>query len=321
MAFNVSFVNRGDYLFEVRGKEEGHWLRRPVSADESSTPKAEVWGPTDNNSFHETSGSELEDIAFSYTRNLPPLYKNTERNHLEVPALPEKWKRAGPWEGCPYLKVEDGANDRGFMEPMERTPRRRRNRLSRFSFSERGFNSSDDDDDDDMREYYEFFDWADKEWTESFAGRSKEEILERDLFRGNMREWTPAKLKARFGVTSKVYLMRLLRRRKLVMCDGEAFDAMVSRRAALKQELSGDEYDDEEEREFDELFKGRRDGRTDWGHMTEAEQDAFSTALAQDEVGMCKVSCWCDLPEFEGFPQAAFVPLSPTREEFEPRTP
>ncbi|KAK8035410.1 hypothetical protein PG993_010405 [Apiospora rasikravindrae] len=319
MAVNISFVNKGDYLFEVREKEEGHWLRRPVSADESSTSEDEVWGSTDNDSFHETSGSELEDMAFSYTRNLPPPYKNTERNHLEAPALPEKWKRAGPWEGSPYLKVEDGANDRGFMEPMEQTRPRRNNRLSRFSFSRSAFDRSGDDD-DDMREYYEFFDWADKEWTESFAGRSKEEILERDLFRGNMREWTPPELKARFGVPSKVYLMRLLRRRKLVMCDGEAFDAMVSRKAALKQEW-GDEYDDEEEGGFDGLLKGRRDGRTDWGHMTEAEQDAFSTALAQDEVGMCKVSCLCDLPEFEGFPHAAFVPLSPTREEFEPRTP
>ncbi|KAK8058274.1 hypothetical protein PG994_008722 [Apiospora phragmitis] len=316
MAPEISFVNRGNCLFEVRGKKEGHWARRPVSAGESSSPQDELRGPTDSNSFLETSASELKDIAISYTRDDSSFFNITERKHLEDPALPEKWNCAGPWEGCAYLKVEDGANDRGFMEPMERTPHnrnRRRSLLRRKSglstaAKRTAFDGYDDDADEDMRDYYEIFDWADTEWNESFAGRSKEEILERDLFRTGLREWTPSELKARYGVTSKAYLVRLLRRRKLVLCDGD--------------DDYDDDYDDDEEEDGGGAFlQQQRDGRTDWGRMTKAEQDAFSTALAQEEVGMCKVSGLCDLPAFQGFPQAAFVPLSPTREESEPRMP
>ncbi|KAK8031528.1 hypothetical protein PG990_001262 [Apiospora arundinis] len=329
MSFNISSVGRGNYMLQDKWEEEDRQLGyRPTTSYELSTSEDENWGLADSHSSHGTLASELEDITIPYTRETPSLLRATERNHLEIPTKPERWDRTGRWEGCAYLKVEDGANDRGFMEPMERTPHQSKSRLLRYNsipsdFRRMAFGSSEDE--DGMRDCCEFFDWADKEWTESFAGRSKEEILERDLFRDEFRDWTPSELKARFGVTSKAYLVKMLRRRKLVLRDGEAYDAMVGLKRTLQgtSGSSDDDVDDDTEDDEcgDKFLEQQHIVKTLWGHMTEAEQDAFSTALAQTEVGMCKVSSLCDLPQFDGYPQTIFVPLSPTKEYFEPRTP
>ncbi|KAK7911320.1 hypothetical protein PG985_013801 [Apiospora marii] len=318
MSSGLTIIDRGNNVFEVKEKKgDRSWRHSLAATVKPSTFEDEAWASPYRNDYCDTSASELRDIAAAYTRDTP-LSRTTERSHLEDPVVPETWTPAGFWEGCAYLRVEDGANDRGFMEPVERTPLRR----SRSSLLEAAKKTAFEryaDEEENLSDYYEFFDWADKEWTESYAGRPKEEILERDLFLGGFRDWTPPELKARFGVTSKAYLMRVLRRRKLVMCDGEAYDATVSTRTIRGTSDDGNDGGDNDDNDDDDLE--RRDGKTLWGEMTQAEQDAFSTALAQDEVGMCQVSGLCDLPEFEDYPQAVFVPLSPTRENFEPRTP
>ncbi|KAK8100251.1 hypothetical protein PG999_010625 [Apiospora kogelbergensis] len=331
MTFNISSVGQGNYLLHTKEKDiDGHWGLRPVTYEPRSNGN-DGWGSADTDSSCDSPTSEPEEMATAYIRKDPLFYQALERYRHEAPARPERWNRAGPWEGYVHLKIEDGANDRGFMEPMERTPRRSRNH-GLLSLDSGGLSDSpkssmrtldSHDDDDDLRDCCEFFDWADKEWTESYAGRAKEEILERNLFRDELRDWTPSELKARFGVSSKAYLIKMLRRRKLVMLDGEAYDAMLVERRKLQEEAADgiEDADGDDDGGYDAFLDHQRDGRTHWGHMTVAEQDAFSTALAQNEVGMCKMSGLCDLPEFDGYPQAVFVPLSPTKEEFEPRTP
>ncbi|KAK8135789.1 hypothetical protein PG984_003729 [Apiospora sp. TS-2023a] len=324
MSSGITIIDRGNNVFEVKEKKgDGSWRQRLPAPVKPSIciSEDEAWGSTHRNDLYETSAIEREDIPAAYTREIP-LFRTTERNHLEVPVVPETWTGAGFWEGCAYLKVEDGANDRGFMEPVEREPLIRSESSLLDAAKKTAFDRYAEEE-ENLSDYYEFFDWADKEWIESYAGRPKEVILERDLFRGGFRDWTPAELEARFGVKSKAYLMRLLRRRKLVMCDSEAYDATVGKQMmqGTSDEVDDTGSDDDNDDDNDDDGVEQRDGWTVWGHMTQAEQDAFSTALAQDELGMCKVSGLSDLPEFEDYPQTVFVPLSPTRENFEPRTP